>query len=134
MCIVDVLTITNLTQLDAEQLASSLTLKEIEVLLLHGDMGQAERNKVITMFKKQEVNILVATDVAGTHDNTAQVQHLSKLSSPQKSHRLEIFLKKSLPLLKFPKRIPPAQKEPVLENSRPTFGISIFKCYKETPQ
>lgn len=52
-------------QLDAEQLASGLTLKEFEVLLLHGDMGQSERNKVITMFKKQEVNVLVATDVAG---------------------------------------------------------------------
>ncbi|KAG8268476.1 ATP-dependent RNA helicase ddx42 [Homalodisca vitripennis] len=51
-------------KLDAEQLASSLTLKEFEVLLLHGDMGQTERNKVITMFKKQEVSILVATDVA----------------------------------------------------------------------
>jgi len=51
--------------LDAEQLASTLTLKEYEVLLLHGDMDQAERNKVITKFKKQEVNIMVATDVAG---------------------------------------------------------------------
>ncbi|XP_075238002.1 ATP-dependent RNA helicase DDX42 [Lycorma delicatula] len=49
---------------DTEELASTLTLKEFEVLLLHGDMEQAERNKVITMFKKQEVNILVATDVA----------------------------------------------------------------------
>lgn len=36
------------------------------MLLLHGDMDQAERNKVITKFKKQEVNIMVATDVAGT--------------------------------------------------------------------
>lgn len=51
--------------MDAEQLASTLSLKEFEVLLLHGDMDQAERNKVITKFKKQEVNIMVATDVAG---------------------------------------------------------------------
>ena len=35
------------------------------VLLLHGDMDQFERNKVIYSFKKQEVPILVATDVAG---------------------------------------------------------------------
>ena len=55
----------NNLQLDAEQLASTLSLKEYEVLLLHGDMDQAERNKVITKFKKQEVNIMVATDVAG---------------------------------------------------------------------
>lgn len=51
--------------MDAEQLASTLAVKEYEVLLLHGDMDQAERNKVITKFKKQEVNIMVATDVAG---------------------------------------------------------------------
>lgn len=36
------------------------------MLLLHGDMDQIERNKVITAFKKQTVSILVATDVAGT--------------------------------------------------------------------
>ena len=35
------------------------------VVLLHGDMDQFERNKVINAFKKQEIPILVATDVAG---------------------------------------------------------------------
>lgn len=33
--------------------------------LIHGDMHQEERNAVINAFKKQEVPILVATDVAG---------------------------------------------------------------------
>lgn len=51
-------------KLDAEQVANSLTVKEFQVLLLHGDMDQIERNKVITQFKKNEVSILVATDVA----------------------------------------------------------------------
>jgi Superfamily II DNA and RNA helicases len=50
---------------NAEELANNLKLKEFDVLLLHGDMDQSERNRVITQFKKQEVNILVATDVAG---------------------------------------------------------------------
>lgn len=35
------------------------------VLLIHGDMDQFERNKVIASFKKKEVPVLVATDVAG---------------------------------------------------------------------
>ena len=48
-------------------MANNLKLKEYEVLLLHGDMDQIERNKVITAFKKREVSILVATDVAGTN-------------------------------------------------------------------
>lgn len=53
-------------QLNAEELANNLKLKEFDVLLLHGDMDQIERNKVITAFKKKDVSTLVATDVAGT--------------------------------------------------------------------
>ncbi len=33
--------------------------------LLHGDMDQSERNKVIADFKKKNLPVLVATDVAG---------------------------------------------------------------------
>lgn len=49
---------------DAEQVFNNLTIKEYDVVLLHGDMDQADRNKVITKFKKKEVPIMVATDVA----------------------------------------------------------------------
>ncbi|XP_066139521.1 ATP-dependent RNA helicase DDX42 [Euwallacea fornicatus] len=51
-------------KLDAEKVARDLLVKEYDCLLLHGDMEQAERNKVITAFKKQDVPLLVATDVA----------------------------------------------------------------------
>ncbi|XP_050310964.1 ATP-dependent RNA helicase DDX42 [Anthonomus grandis grandis] len=51
-------------KLDAEKVAKDLLIKEYDCLLLHGDMEQAERNKVIVTFKKQEVPLLVATDVA----------------------------------------------------------------------
>uniref|UniRef100_A0A8D8UNV4 ATP-dependent RNA helicase DDX42 n=1 Tax=Cacopsylla melanoneura TaxID=428564 RepID=A0A8D8UNV4_9HEMI len=51
-------------KLNAEELANSLTVKEYDVLLLHGDMDQSERNNVITKFKRQECRVLVATDVA----------------------------------------------------------------------
>lgn len=49
---------------DAEQVAGNLKVQEYDVVLLHGDIDQAERNKVITKFKKREVSIMVATDVA----------------------------------------------------------------------
>lgn len=49
---------------DAELVAGNLKVQEYENLLLHGDIDQAERNKVITSFKKRELDILVATDVA----------------------------------------------------------------------
>lgn len=51
-------------KLDAETVASNLMVKEFNCLLLHGDMDQADRNKVITAFKKKDCDILVATDVA----------------------------------------------------------------------
>lgn len=49
---------------EAEQVAANLQVQEYECVLLHGDIDQAERNKVITKFKKHEVDIMVATDVA----------------------------------------------------------------------
>lgn len=45
-------------------MSASLQSRELSVALLHGDMDQIDRNKVITSFKKKEVDILVATDVA----------------------------------------------------------------------
>ncbi|XP_045536772.1 ATP-dependent RNA helicase DDX42 [Papilio machaon] len=51
-------------KLEAEQTAANLGVQEYDALLLHGDMDQADRNKVITAFKRQENSILVATDVA----------------------------------------------------------------------
>ncbi|XP_055600359.1 ATP-dependent RNA helicase DDX42 [Uranotaenia lowii] len=49
---------------DAEQVANNLRLKEYDPVLLHGDMDQSDRNVVITKFKRREVDIMVATDVA----------------------------------------------------------------------
>ena len=37
----------------------------VTVGLMHGDMSQPERNEVIHAFKKKEIPVLVATDVAG---------------------------------------------------------------------
>lgn len=51
-------------KVEAEQVAANLQVQEYECVLLHGDIDQAERNKVITKFKKREVDIMVATDVA----------------------------------------------------------------------
>lgn len=51
-------------KLEAEQTAANLGVQQYDALLLHGDMEQADRNRVITAFKRQETNILVATDVA----------------------------------------------------------------------
>ncbi|XP_028172660.1 ATP-dependent RNA helicase DDX42 [Ostrinia furnacalis] len=51
-------------KLEAEQTAASLGAAEHDALLLHGDMEQADRNQVITAFRRRDNDILVATDVA----------------------------------------------------------------------
>ncbi|XP_049715040.1 ATP-dependent RNA helicase DDX42 isoform X1 [Elephas maximus indicus] len=49
---------------NAEELASNLKQEGHNLGLLHGDMDQSERNKVISDFKKKDIPVLVATDVA----------------------------------------------------------------------
>ncbi|TGZ73295.1 hypothetical protein CRM22_001604 [Opisthorchis felineus] len=48
----------------SEEVARKLKMRDLKVLLIHGDMHQSERNSVIHSFKRQEAPILVATDVA----------------------------------------------------------------------
>jgi ATP-dependent RNA helicase DDX42 len=51
---------------DADHLAQQLRTKDMQPLLLHGDMFQHDRNEVIQSFRKDAAHkILVATDVAG---------------------------------------------------------------------
>ncbi|XP_053203096.1 ATP-dependent RNA helicase DDX42-like [Panonychus citri] len=49
---------------NSEELAANLKERGFDLVLIHGDMHQTDRNKAISTFKKQEVNIMVATDVA----------------------------------------------------------------------
>ncbi|XP_035260028.1 ATP-dependent RNA helicase DDX42 isoform X1 [Anguilla anguilla] len=49
---------------NSEELATNLTQEGYSLGLLHGDMDQSERNKVIADFKKKNLPVLVATDVA----------------------------------------------------------------------
>jgi ATP-dependent RNA helicase DDX42 len=50
--------------LNAEELSKNLEINGYSNVLLHGDMEQAERNRVISTFRGGKANILVATDVA----------------------------------------------------------------------
>ncbi|KAG9509702.1 ATP-dependent RNA helicase DDX42, partial [Fragariocoptes setiger] len=51
-------------KLNAEELHRNITELNHQCLLLHGDMDQSDRNRVITSFKRKEVCLMVATDVA----------------------------------------------------------------------
>lgn len=49
---------------NCEELHNNLKQQGKETLLLHGDMEQAERNRVITAFRRKELDVMIATDVA----------------------------------------------------------------------
>ncbi|XP_013886846.1 ATP-dependent RNA helicase DDX42 isoform X3 [Austrofundulus limnaeus] len=49
---------------NSDELATNLQQEGYSLGLLHGDMDQSERNKVISDFKKKNLPVLVATDVA----------------------------------------------------------------------
>uniref|UniRef100_A0A6G1S5H1 RNA helicase n=1 Tax=Aceria tosichella TaxID=561515 RepID=A0A6G1S5H1_9ACAR len=50
--------------LNSEELQKKLTESNRKTLLLHGDMEQSERNRVITSFKRKDCDVMIATDVA----------------------------------------------------------------------
>lgn len=49
---------------NADELATNLKQEGVSLELMHGDMDQGERNRVMQAFKKKAVPVLVATDVA----------------------------------------------------------------------
>jgi ATP-dependent RNA helicase DeaD len=50
---------------------------------LHGDMSQAQREKILNKFKKRLLNILVATDVAARGIDVQSLTHVINYSVPQ---------------------------------------------------
>lgn len=59
---------------NSEELHNNLKNHGKETLLLHGDMEQSERNRVITSFKRKEMDIMIATDVAARGLDIAHVR------------------------------------------------------------
>jgi ATP-dependent RNA helicase SrmB len=52
------------TRIQADQLGGFLRYHQLRTGILHGDMTQEERNKVVELFSQGKVNVLVASDVA----------------------------------------------------------------------
>ena len=57
---------------NAEDVAQRLRAKDFSLVLLHGDMLQAERNEKLQAFRKK-IPVMVATDVAGNTDGFEQI-------------------------------------------------------------
>lgn len=73
------------TKKEADKLADFLNNNGYKVNALHGDMEQRERQIAIKAFKNNEVNILVATDVASRGLDIMNISHVFNYHMPLNS-------------------------------------------------
>ncbi|AKB30019.1 Cold-shock DEAD-box protein A [Methanosarcina siciliae T4/M] len=71
------------TKTDTGQLAQKLSDRGYAADALHGDLSQQEREKILNKFRKQKINILVATDVAARGIDIMDLTHVINYSLPQ---------------------------------------------------
>lgn len=71
------------TRTDVDELAEQLAARGCKVDLLHGDIPQAQRLRVINGFKARKFNLLIATDVAARGIDINDLTHVINYSIPQ---------------------------------------------------
>ena len=71
------------TKIDVDSIANHLTDRGYDAEAIHGDISQQQREKTLNRFKKQTVNILVATDVAARGIDVNNLTHVINYSLPQ---------------------------------------------------
>ncbi len=71
------------TKLRTAELAQQLNRLGYRVGALHGDMDQAQRNRVTEQFRKRQYTILVATDVAARGIDITGLTHVINYSIPE---------------------------------------------------
>lgn len=73
------------TKLFVDELVQRLMERGYAADGLHGDVSQALREKILSKFKKKNINILVATDVAARGIDVNNLTHVINYSLPQDS-------------------------------------------------
>ena len=71
------------TKIDADEIAGHLIDRGYDAEPLHGDISQAQRERTLEKFRKQRINILVATDVAARGIDVSNLTHVINYSLPQ---------------------------------------------------
>jgi ATP-dependent RNA helicase RhlE len=71
------------TQRDVERLADELRERGFNVDDIHGGKTQGARKRALDRFKKGQINVLVATDVAARGIDVKDVSHVINYSQPQ---------------------------------------------------
>lgn len=70
------------TQRKVERLSQELVDRGFKADAIHGGKSQGQRQRALSRFKKSEVNILVATDVAARGIDVADITHVINFSVP----------------------------------------------------
>lgn len=70
------------TQRNVEKLGNELTARGFSVDALHGGKSQGQRKRALARFKNNDVNVLVATDVAARGIDVADITHVINYSTP----------------------------------------------------
>ncbi len=71
------------TKIDVDNLAGKLIERGYDAEALHGDISQHQREIILNKFRKQRINILVATDVAARGIDIQNLTHVINYSLPQ---------------------------------------------------
>jgi ATP-dependent RNA helicase RhlE len=71
------------TQRSVERLSQDLMERGFKVDAIHGGKTQGQRQRALSRFKKSEITVLVATDVAARGIDVADVSHVINYSTPQ---------------------------------------------------
>ena len=71
------------TKVSVDELVNKLIDRGYNTDGIHGDLSQHQRERILDKFKKQRVNILVATDVAARGIDVKNLSHVINFSLPQ---------------------------------------------------
>lgn len=71
------------TQRSVERLSKTLVERGFQADAIHGGKSQGQRQRALTKFKANKVNILVATDVAARGIDVSDITHVINYSIPQ---------------------------------------------------
>jgi superfamily II DNA/RNA helicase len=71
------------TKRQAQRVADDLAERGFKASALHGDMAQVAREKALTKFREDKLDVLVATDVAARGIDVALVTHVVNYTCPE---------------------------------------------------
>jgi ATP-dependent RNA helicase RhlE len=71
------------TQRSVERLSEELIARGFKADAIHGGKSQGQRTRALNRFKKNEISILVATDVAARGIDVVDITHVINYSTPQ---------------------------------------------------